>query len=423
MAREMKDSGVEWIGEIPREWEVGKVKNCFVRKNEKAKQENPIILSLARSGVKIRDISTGEGQIAESYFNYNPVEKGDLLINPMDLYSGANCSVSKVCGVISPAYINLKSINGNNSTYYDYYFKTQYWSMVFFAHGKGVSFDNRWTLNTETLFNYFIPIPPLEEQEKIANYLDKKVSDIDLIIEKTKATIEDYKKYKQSIITEAVTNGINPNVEMKDSGIEWIGEIPREWEVKKLSEYFFQVKNKNSNLEEKNLLSLSYGKIIRKDINKTDGLLPENFSNYNIIDKGDIVLRLTDLQNDHKSLRVGLCNEKGIITSAYITLRIRKPQPTSYFYNYIHTYDIHKGFYGMGDGVRQSLTYDGLKSFKIILPSLEEQNQIVEYIDKKISEIDTLITKKEVLIVELEEYKKSLIYECVTGKKEVNENV
>jgi type I restriction enzyme S subunit len=423
MAREMKDSGVEWIGEIPREWEVGKVKNCFVRKNEKAKQENPIILSLARSGVKIRDISTGEGQIAESYFNYNPVEKGDLLINPMDLYSGANCSVSKVCGVISPAYINLKSINGNNSTYYDYYFKTQYWSMVFFAHGKGVSFDNRWTLNTETLFNYFIPIPPLEEQEKIANYLDKKVSDIDLIIEKTKATIEDYKKYKHSIITEAVTKGINPNVEMKDSGIEWIGEIPREWEVKKLSEYFFQVKNKNSNLEEKNLLSLSYGKIIRKDINKTDGLLPENFSNYNIIDKGDIVLRLTDLQNDHKSLRVGLCNEKGIITSAYITLRIRKPQPTSYFYNYIHTYDIHKGFYGMGDGVRQSLTYDGLKSFKIILPSLEEQNQIVEYIDKKISEIDTLITKKEVLIVELEEYKKSLIYECVTGKKEVNENV
>ena len=423
MAREMKDSGVEWIGEIPREWEVGKVKNCFVRKNEKAKQENPIILSLARSGVKIRDISTGEGQIAESYFNYNPVEKGDLLINPMDLYSGANCSVSKVCGVISPAYINLKSINGNNSTYYDYYFKTQYWSMVFLAHGKGVSFDNRWTLNTETLFNYFIPIPPLEEQEKIANYLDKKVSDIDLIIEKTKATIEDYKKYKHSIITEAVTKGINPNVEMKDSGIEWIGEIPREWEVKKLSKYFFQVKNKNSNLEEKNLLSLSYGKIIRKDINKTDGLLPENFSNYNIIDKGDIVLRLTDLQNDHKSLRVGLCNEKGIITSAYITLRIRKPQPTSYFYNYIHTYDIHKGFYGMGDGVRQSLTYDGLKSFKIILPSLEEQNQIVEYIDKKISEIDTLITKKEVLIVELEEYKKSLIYECVTGKKEVNENV
>ena len=134
MAREMKDSGVEWIGEIPREWEVGKVKNCFVRKNEKAKQENPIILSLARSGVKIRDISTGEGQIAESYFNYNPVEKGDLLINPMDLYSGANCSVSKVCGVISPAYINLKSINGNNSTYYDYYFKTQYWSMVFFSY-------------------------------------------------------------------------------------------------------------------------------------------------------------------------------------------------------------------------------------------------------------------------------------------------
>ena len=103
----MKDSGVEWIGEIPKDWKIGRVKNVFIRKNEKARQENPTILSLARSGVKVRDISTGEGQIAESYYNYNPVEIGDLLLNPMDLYSGANCSISKVSGVISPAYIIL----------------------------------------------------------------------------------------------------------------------------------------------------------------------------------------------------------------------------------------------------------------------------------------------------------------------------
>ena len=431
MAREMKDSGVEWIGEIPKEWEVVKLKRIvelYVGNSIKDEEKSKYLDNINA----IPYISTKDIDIANSTINYENgmytkigdsnfrvAKKDSILLCIEGGSAGRKISyllqdvsfVNKLCCFEGKINVRKKFLY--------YFLKSESFKSEFFLNISGLIGG----VSQNLLKNFFTTLPSLEEQEKIANYLDKKVSDIDLIIEKTKATIEDYKKYKQSIITEAVTKGINPNVEMKDSGIEWIGEIPREWEVKKLSEYFFQVKNKNSNLEEKNLLSLSYGKIIRKDINKTDGLLPENFSNYNIIDKGDIVLRLTDLQNDHKSLRVGLCNEKGIITSAYITLRIRKPQPTSYFYNYIHTYDIHKGFYGMGDGVRQSLTYDGLKSFKIILPSLEEQNQIVEYIDKKISEIDTLITKKEVLIVELEEYKKSLIYECVTGKKEVNENV
>ena len=168
----MKESNVDWIGKIPKTWKIGKVKDIFVRKNEKANQENPVVLSLARSGVKVRDISTGEGQLAESYDNYNPVEINDLLLNPMDLYSGANCSVSKVKGVISPAYINLKAKGKNDPTYYDYYFKTQYWSMALFAHGKGVSFDNRWTLGLDTALNYFIPIPSEEEQIKTGDYQD-----------------------------------------------------------------------------------------------------------------------------------------------------------------------------------------------------------------------------------------------------------
>ena len=121
MSREMKNSGIPWIGEVPKDWEVRKVKNAFVRQNEKAHQENPIILSLARAGVKVRDISTNEGQMAESYYDYNPVEPYDLLINPMDLYSGANCSMSLVSGVISPAYVNLRAKGGSNPRYYDYY--------------------------------------------------------------------------------------------------------------------------------------------------------------------------------------------------------------------------------------------------------------------------------------------------------------
>lgn len=419
MSREMKDSGVEWIGEIPKDWKIGRVKNVFIRKNEKARQENPTILSLARSGVKVRDISTGEGQIAESYYNYNPVEIGDLLLNPMDLYSGANCSISKVSGVISPAYINLKAKKGYNSVYYDYYFKTQYWAMALFAHGKGVSYDNRWTLNAEILFNYYITLPKYHEQEKIANFLDEKVAEIDRLIDNAKKSIEEYKHYKQSVITEAVTKGLDSNVEMKDSGIEWIEEIPKDWGINIINQIFSNLKNKNVNLQEKNLLSLSYGKIIRKNIKDNTGLLPKNFTGYNIIEKNDIVLRLTDLQNDHKSLRVGRAEERGIITSAYITLRPRRNIDTRYYYRFLHTFDIHKGFYGMGSGVRQGLNFDELKYLKILNPPVHEQIKIFNYLDLKCNEIDDLISKKEQLVLELESYKKSLIYEYVTGKKEV----
>lgn len=420
MTRAMKDSGIEWIGEIPQDWSISKVKHCFTRKNSKAKQDDPVVLSLARSGVKIRDISTNEGQLAESYYDYNPVQVGDLLLNPMDLYSGANCSYSDVEGVISPAYINLKNKEGvSNSKFYDYYFKVQYWMMVLFSFGKGVSFDNRWTLGQETLMNFPIVYPLLPEQQKIADFLDEKCSHIDSVLEKVRASIDEYKQLKQSVITQAVTKGVRPNRPMKDSGIEWIGEIPQNWKINTVFQIFTQVKNKNEGLIEQNLLSLSYGKLKRKSIDTVGGLLPENFDGYNIIEKDDIVLRLTDLQNDHKSLRVGLARERGIITSAYVTIRNKTSNNPQYLYYYLHSFDIAKGFYGMGAGVRQGLNWDGLKWLQITVPSENEQQEIVSYLDEKCTEIDKLITKKEQLIAELETYKKSLIYEYVTGKKEV----
>ncbi|MFR5027212.1 MAG: hypothetical protein ACLTC3_14325 [Evtepia gabavorous] len=236
--REMKASGIEWIGEIPADWSTERVKHIFTRKNEKAMQENPTILSLARDGVKVRDISNNEGQIAESYYNYNPVEEGDLLLNPMDLYSGANCSISKVQGVISPAYINLKANAGVSPAFYDYYFKVQYWLMAFFSYGKGVSYDNRWTLSVETLMNYPVVALSHEEQCKRADYLDCKCSQIDTIIARQQEVIEKLKAYKLSVITEAVTKGLNPDVSMKDSGDSFIGVMPEHWNVAKLGMLF-----------------------------------------------------------------------------------------------------------------------------------------------------------------------------------------
>ena len=147
---------------------------------------------------------------------------------------------------------------------------------------------------------------------------------------------------------------------MKNSGIVWIGEIPEGWGIVLLSSIFKQRKEKNINNKENNLLSLSYGKIIRKDISISDGLLPQSYETYNIINNGDIVFRLTDLQNDKRSLRTGLCKEKGIITSAYVTIKPTVELSSEYMQYLYHSYDICKVFYGMGDGVRQGMNYDDL---------------------------------------------------------------
>lgn len=201
---------------------------------------------------------------------------------------------------------------------------------------------------------------------------------------------------------------------MKPSGIEWIGDIPDDWEVRKLLSLFKEHKDRNKNLEEQNLLSLSYGKIKRKDINNNDGLLPASFETYNIVEKGDIVFRLTDLQNDKRSLRTGIVTQRGIITSAYVTIR-PKIKLDSRFYHYLyHMYDICKVFYGMGDGVRQGMGFEDLKNIPTLIPPLKTQQKIADYLDEKCGEIDATIAKQKEIIEKLKAYKQSLISETVT---------
>ena len=201
---------------------------------------------------------------------------------------------------------------------------------------------------------------------------------------------------------------------MKPSGIEWIGDIPDDWEVRKLLSLFKEHKDRNKNLEEQNLLSLSYGKIKRKDINNNDGLLPASFETYNIVEKGDIVFRLTDLQNDKRSLRTGIVTQRGIITSAYVTIR-PKIKLDSRFYHYLyHMYDICKVFYGMGDGVRQGMGFEDLKNIPTLIPPLKTQQKIADYLDEKCGEIDATIAKQKESIEKLKAYKQSLISETVT---------
>ncbi|MGN4696920.1 restriction endonuclease subunit S [Bacillus cereus group sp. MYBK185-1] len=203
------------------------------------------------------------------------------------------------------------------------------------------------------------------------------------------------------------------NREMKESGVEWIGQVPQHWELNYLNQFFNQVKNKNAGLIETNLLSLSHGNIVTRNIESNKGLLPDNFEGYNIIHPGDIVLRMTDLQNDQTSLRVGLSKQKGIITSAYITIRKNNVINEEYAYYYLHSFDICKGFYGMGAGVRQGITYDGLKKLGLLYPPIEEQQKIVNFLNEKVNKINTLIEDAELSIEEYKRFRQSLISEIV----------
>lgn len=424
MAREMKDNGVEWIGEIPREWEVVKLKSYF--SFEKGK--NASMYTQEYIGQNIGEFPVYSGQ----------TENDGIMgkINSYD-YDIEECLFTTTVGakVMTPKILRGKFNLSQNCLIMkkekECNIKFFYYMLLpLFSYEKSLIPNYMQpSLRMEDLRRYKFYIPPLEEQEKIANYLDKKVSNIDLIIEKTKATIEDYKKYKQSIITEAVTKGINPNVEMKDSGIEWIGEIPREWEVKKLK-YVAQLNPKIdvNHLEETSEVTFTpMEKIKNGYFINNKGIWGNNNSSYTNYSENDIVMaKVTPcFENGNIAIMKGLYNNIGFGSSELFVFRSNKKIKKEYLFYFLRN-EIFKnlGKNNMtGAGGLKRVSSEFILNFYVSVPPLEEQNQIAEYLDKKTSEIDTLITKKEVLIAELEEYKKSLIYECVTGKKEVNENV
>lgn len=423
LTREMKDSGVEWIGEIPESWKVSKLKHVLYEKKEKNDSDEPIILSLARSGIKVRDISTNEGQLAESYLNYNKVDSGDLLLNPMDLISGANCNVSGVKGVISTAYFNLNPRGKNNIYYYEYYFKLQYWEKILFAHGTGVSYENRWTLNRETLLNYTLPLPPVEKQKSIANFLDNKTKEINNIISETKEVIKEYKNYKQSLITETVTKGLDKNVQVKDSGIEWIGETPKYWKIIKLK-YLVAANEKTLGSKIDSEYEFRYVNIGSVDLHK--GITEYENIKYKdspsrarrIVKKGDLII--STVRTYLKAITTIEDDNNVIVSTGFAVLTPKRIKEKYLEY-------ITKTNFFVGEVIRNSvgvsypaINTSDLLEIKILYPPLKEQEKIVIFLDKKVSKIDHIIETKEKLVEEMQAYKKSLIYETVTGKREVN---
>ncbi len=412
---EYKDSNILWLGKLPSLWSVEKINGHFRERREKVSDKDYPALSVAKIGVvpQLDDaVKTDNGD------NRKLVREGDFVVNSRSDRKGS-CGVSPQDGSVSLINIVLKIIDLNRE-YVHLLFRSNNYIEEFYRNGRGIVSD-LWTTRYCEMKNILIPIPPIEEQEAIVVFLDNKISKIDIYVSEREKELIALEELKQAEIAAAITRGLNPNAPMCDSGIPWLGQIPLHWKELKLSQVAREHYISNKNVHHQNLLSLSYGKIIRKDINRTDGLLPASFDGYQIVEPGNIVLRLTDLQNDQKSLRVGLAREEGIVTGAYLSLEVRDNIIPEFAYLFLHTSDIHKFFYTMGSGIRQGLNFTGIRDIKVPVPPKGEQQDIVDYINAKTQKIDGLIADLKAEIEKLKEYKQRLISDAVTGQIDVRD--
>lgn len=415
-----KPSGISWIGEIPSHWKEKKAKYLFIRQNRMVNVEDDVITCFRDGQVTLRKNRRTTG-FTESFkeYGYQGIRKGDLVIHQMDAFAGST-GISDSNGKGTPVYIVCTPANANvYNPFFGHVIRYMGLNGYIMSLYKGIR-ERSSNFSYDVFCQQYLPFPPIEEQKKIVEYLSTKTSLIDAQQSAREKEIRLLEELKQAEIANVVTRGLNPDVPMKDSGIPWIGKIPSHWETPFLFQFCNEHFISNKNVHHQNLLSLSYGKIIRKDINKTDGLLPKSFDTYQIVEPGNIILRLTDLQNDQKSLRVGFAKEEGIITSAYVALEVKDKALPEYLYLILHTYDIKKVFYSMGGGLRQSLNFDGLRKLNIPIPPLEEQRAIVEYIEQKNKAIDDMIANLRAEIDFLTEYKQRLIADAVTGQIKID---
>ncbi len=430
--REMKDSGIEWIGEIPRDWELKPLKAVL---QERKENNDPIktdfILSLTMDkGVIPYSEKTGGGNKAkEDLSAYKLAYENDIVLNSMNILAGS-VGISKYFGCVSPVYYMLYPRFPENILvkFYNYLFQTREFQGSLLGMGNVIMIKESGTgkLNTirmripMTKLNAVqLPCVYLPTQQRIAEYLDKKCTEIDTTIEKTKATIEEYKKLKFAIVSDAITKGIN-DVELKTTNIDWLGEIPKHWKVIKLK-YLFSVNKRIDNSLDYKVLSVTQNGLKIKDLSNNEGQVSSDYSKYQIVEINDFVM-------NHMDLITGwIDNSKfnGVTSPDYRVFTLNRTDICSTAY-YLYIFQLcykHKIFFGLGQGVlnlgRWRLQTDKFINFELPLPPLTEQNIIANYLDQKCAEIDNLIAKKQTIITELESYKKSLIYECVTGKLEV----
>ena len=391
--REMKDSGIEWIGAIPQDWQLSKIGNLYTQRNEKVSDKDYQPLSVTMQGILPQLATAAKTDDGD---NRKLVRVGDFAINSRSDRRGS-CGISPLDGSVSLINIILTPRTAMHPGYYNWLFHTTLFADEFYKWGHGIVAD-LWTTRWQEMKSITVPVPEYAEQERIAAFLDAECAEIDAVLEKTRASIEEYKKLKQAVITQVVTKGIRGDRPMKDSGIEWIGDIPAEWDYTKA----------------KNCVNIQNG-----SDPKTEGSIP-------VYGSGASSFKTCGEYKEGPSVLIG---RKGATLHIphYISTKFwnvdtafnvyAKPNFDLKFYFYCAcSFDYR--FY-ISQTTLPSMTQTAYENMFLPLPSNDEQRAIASYLDNRCEEIDALIWKKQECLVEIENYKKSLIYEYVTGKKEV----
>lgn len=413
--REMKDSGFEWIGEIPANWEVDKLK-FHLKRNEPRNPGDTVVLSLYRElGVIPKDSRDDNHNVtSEDTSKYKYVQPGDFVINKMKAWQGS-VAVSEYEGIVSPAYFIYKFTDDAFYRRYFHYLLRSCYKDEFMRLSGGIRVG-QWDLPSVALDNTAVIIPPMKEQKSIAAFLDVKCAEIDALTAYIQTQIDTLEQYKRSVITEAVTKGLNPDAEMKDSGIEWIGEIPATWNIIR-GKYLLKYLQKPVKEDDGVITCFRDGEVTLRSNRREDGFtMSDKEIGYQGIDVGDLVVH----GMDGFAGAIGISDSRGKASPVLNVMDTK--QNKRYIMYYLRSMAYSDVFVALATGIRVrscDLRWNKLADLPYPVPNIEEQTVIVEYIDATLEKTDAVITEKKSQIETLDEYKKSLIYEYVTGKKEV----
>ena len=419
--RKMKNSGIEWIGNIPDNWKVKKLK-YIANKIERGTSPN---YTDAIATKVVNQATFSKGYFDSSNIKYSTIpakqSKGLLVKGDVLLASTGGGVLGKTFyfnqnnTFVADGHVTIVRTNVTNcvSKFIYYIFSINYDNFnVLMARGS----TNQIELQRSILSNMQLPVPPMDEQKKIVEFLDEKCGEIDALIADIKTQIESLEQYKRSVITEAVTKGLNPSAEMKDSGIEWVGEMPLHWDIKPNKYLMKKVKDISVTYNGENILSLTMNGVIVRDL-EAGGKMPTSFDGYQIIKSGNLLMCLFDI--DVTPRCVGLIKNNGVTSPACSQYMMQKGALVSYYNYYYLMVDFTKELLHMAKNLRHSLNEEQFGAIKAPVPPIEEQKQIADYLDNKCAQIEELKTAKQSQIETLEAYKRSIIYEYVTGKKEV----
>ncbi len=413
--RKMRDSGIEWVGAIPQNWQLSKIGSLYTQRNEKVSDKDYQPLSVTMQGILPQLATAAKTDDGD---NRKLVRVGDFAINSRSDRRGS-CGISPLDGSVSLINIILTPRTAMHPGYYNWLFHTTLFADEFYKWGHGIVAD-LWTTRWQEMKSITVPVPEYAEQERIAAFLDAECAEIDTVLEKTRASIEEYKKLKQAVITQAVTKGIRGDRPMKDSGSVWFEEIPCNWVMKRIK-YLFHIKKDIAGKEGYTVLSITQRGIQPKDLSKNEGQIAANYSQYQLLAPGDFAMNHMDLLTGW----VDISKYSGVTSPDYrvFVLDDTEKNDSSYYLYLMQMCYFNRIFYGLGQGVsgmgRWRLQADKFMNFPVVVPPVDEQKEIVSYLNEKCKQLDTLIRNKQQYLTEIENYKKSLIYEYVTGKKEV----